>query len=351
MNKFAHGALLLAALGSAAGATDTGWSGLDQEINSLSASLAAQNAPAGPKVGGFIITSLDYVDQDDAGTPEDVLGFSFRAVRVEVRGDAGNDYSYKVSFDLGDDVEDDDGDSVGNVASLKDAYVDWKITDGMKGRIGRYKVPFVRSYLVSRQKLLFLERTHIGDAISSLVGRQLGVSVSGQFEMVNFAVNAQNGSDDILKDMFYNVRVTVDVMGDGVGMVEGAYGAGDAMGLQVGGAVGDDSALDNGVVWALEAALTSGPFSVHGEIADFDDQVGDATPWDFTASFMFTDMYELAVRYEDWDDSDETTAIGAAVNRYVQGHDIKWTLQWLHVDVDATDSTADVFSLGLTVGF
>lgn len=357
MKKFAYGAFALAAVGAAGQATDLGWSGLDQEINSLSASLASQNT-TGPKVSGYIITALDF-EQDppginDNGTPtdptddfaaegEDILGWDFRAVRVEVLGDLGHDYSYKVSFDL-----------ASGAASLRDAYVDWKITDGIKGRWGRYKVPFVRSALISRSKLLFLQRTAIGEMLNI---RDLGVSVSGQFEMVNFWVNAQNGSDGVIKDMFYNGRITFDVMGDGVAMQEGAYGAGDAMGLQFGAAVGDDSGLDKGLIWAIEAALTSGPFSAHAEMVDGDTDTlfNDTTPWDATVSFMFTDMYELALRYEDFDDLANSTAYGLGVNRYIAGHDIKWTLQWYRTDTDlqsgGIDFDRDQFSLGLTVRF
>jgi hypothetical protein len=357
MKKFAYGALALAAVGAAGQAADNGWSGLDQEINSLSASLAAQTA-TGPKVGGYITAVIDYQEDplviDDNGTPsdptddtatigDDELGVNFRNIRVEVKGDAGNDYSYKVSFDL-----------AGGTAELKDAYMDWKITDGIKGRLGRYKVPFVRSGLVSDSKLLFLQRTFIGEILGF---RDAGAMVSGQFEMVNFYVNAMNGSDGTTKDVFYNGRVTFNLMGDGVGMVEGAYGAGDAMGLQIGAAYGDDTGLDNGAVWAAEASLTSGPFSVAAEIADFDDDwLGtSATPWDATASFMFTDMYEIGARYEDFDDDANSKGYGLVVNRYVQGHDIKWTLQWYHIDTDAEISgeglDTDQFSLGLTVAF
>lgn len=363
MKKFAYGALALAAVGAAGQATDTGWSGLDQEINSLSASLATQNA-TGPKVGGYIITALDYegnppgrgVDLNDDGTispgaeadtafeGDDTLGWDFRNIRLQVAGDLGHDYSYKVSFDL-----------ASGSAELKDAYVDWKITDGIKGRWGQYKLPMVRSGLISKQKLLFLQRTRIGDILGT---RDIGFTVSGQFEMVNFWVNAQNGYDDVTKDMFYNARVTFDVMGDGVAMLEGAYGAGDALGLTFGGAVGDDSGLDNGVVWALEAALTSGPFSVAAEIADFDSDwgsVGDTTPWDATATFMFTEMYEVAFRYEDYDTPNNEVAYTIGVNRYVAGHDIKWTLQYMRLDTDEESGgiqfDRDQVALGLTVGF
>jgi len=361
LKKLAYVAFALATIGAAGQASDLGWSGLDQEINSLSASLAAQNT-TGPKVGGWIITALDF-EQDppginDAGTPgdpsddfaeegEDILGWDFRVVRVEVVGDLGHDYSYKVSFDLAN-----------GTASIRDAYVDWKITDGIKGRWGRYKVPFVRSGLINEYNLLFLQRTFIGQQLSF---RDLGIMLSGRFEMVNFYVNAMNqspfdtGPAGTDTDMFYNARVVIDLMGEGVAMQEGAYGAGDAMGLQFGAAIGDDSGIDNGLLWAVEAALTSGAFSATAELADFDSDIGDNTPWDAMVSFMFTEMYELAARYEDLDDTNNTTAYGVSVNRYISGHDIKWILQWYHTDTDlqsgGIDFDTDEFSLGLTVHF
>ncbi|MBL8863884.1 MAG: hypothetical protein JNK02_17985 [Planctomycetes bacterium] len=356
MKKFAYGAIALAAVGAAGQATDTGWSGLDQEISSLSASLQAQTAPTGPKVTGYMITSLDYegdppvwddansngtIDTGEITEGDDTLGWDLRNVRIGAAGDLGQDYSFRINFELSS-----------GTAELKDAYVDWKITDGIKGRWGQYKIPFARTALTPKNKLLFMQRTAIGQAFNA---RDVGVMVSGQFEMVNFWLNAQNGVDGITKDMFYNARVTFDVMGDGVAMVEGAYGAGDALALSVGGSIGDDSGLDNGLVWLLEAALTSGPFSIAAEMADFDSDLGDNTPWDVTASFAFTEQYELAVRYEDRDNDFDEVWYGASINRYVAGHDIKWTLQYVRIDtdeeVDAIALDRDQISLGLTVAF
>jgi hypothetical protein len=272
---------------------------------------------------------------------EDILGWDFRIVRIEVVGDLGHDYSYKVSFDLAD-----------GEASIRDAYVDWKITDNIKGRWGRYKVPFVRSGLISEYRLLFLQRSVIGSLLSF---RDLGLMVSGQFERLNFYLNAQNGSDGVVKDMFYNGRVTIDLMSENVAMQEGAYGAGDAMGLQLGAAIGDDSGIDNGMVWAIEASMTAGALSATAEIADFDEDIGDNTPWDVMIAFMFGDNYEVAARYEDLDDDLDSTAYGVALNRYISGHDIKWILQWYHTDTDfesgGIDFDTDEFSLGLAVHF
>ncbi len=174
--------------------------------------------------------------------------------------------------------------------------------------------------------------------------------------MVRFWLNVQNGSDGIVKDMFINARVTMDIMGEGVPLIEGAYGAGDAIGMTIGGAIGDDTGLDDGMRWLLEAAFVTGPFSFAAEVADFDAEVGDNTPWDATVSFLFTEQYEVAGRYEDYDDGEaNTTAYTLGLNRYVSGHDIKWTLQYQRIDTDAEVAgiafDRDLVSVGLTVAF
>jgi hypothetical protein len=158
-------------------------------------------------------------------------------------------------------------------------------------------------------------------------------------------------------------------MGTGVGKIEGAYGAGDDTNLSVGAAIADEGSLDDGLLWSIDAAFAQGPFSVAGEMVDFDSgtagtgfglnaigtPLADTTPWSATISYMFTDMYELAVRYQDLDDDDSTTSYGASVNRYVQGHDIKWVAQWQHLESDlqsnGDDLSVDEFAIGLGVSF
>ena len=123
----------------------------------------------------------------------------------------------------------------------------------------------------------------------------------------------------------------------------------------MGAAVGDDSGLDDGVRWAADAFMTAGRFAVAAEIADFGADVGDNTPWDATASFMFADNYEAAARYEDYDTVDDETSYSVGVNRYVAGHSIKWTLQYQRIDTDlesgGIDFDHDQVALGLTVVF
>jgi hypothetical protein len=62
-------------------------------------------------------------------------------------------------------------------------------------------------------------------------------------------------------------------------------------------------------------------------------------------------QWEGAIRYEDRDDADNTTDISLAVNYYVSGHDIKWTVQYDTFDSDDSALELDALSLGLAVSF
>lgn len=356
MKKLVYSALALTLTGVPALATDNGWSGLDKEIESLSSSLQTANT-SGPKVGGWVITSYRHSSDIDANgaTPGDPKqsGFQFESVRLEVQGDAGNDYSYKVSFDLAT-----------GAAAIKDAYATWKIAEGIKGKLGRFKEPVLRSALISDARLLFLDRTLLGAVLGR---RDLGAAVSGSFDVVDWYVAFQNGTDGIADEHTYTLRATANVVGKtGSGMVEGAYGAGDETNVTVGLAYQDDTNLDKGSLIAGEASLTAGPFSVAAEIVDFDKgttgvyglslvngtDVSDTTPWDVTVSYAVTPQWEVQGRFEDTDNVADETSFSLGVNYYVHNHDIKWQGQWKSVKTDNTAiGDVDQLGVGLAVSF
>ena len=354
MNKLVYSALALTLVSAPGIASENEWSSLDQEIESLSSSLSTQNA-TGPKINGWVISSFRHssdIDADpDPANEEDQSGFFLESVRVEISGDAGSDYSYKVSFELSE-----------GVLTLRDAYATFKIADAVNGRMGNFKQPFLRSALISDNRLLFLDRTILGGLFAT---RDLGLMFFGSFDTLDWYIAAQNGVDGVADEFLFTGRLAVNLMGSGTGQVEGAYGAGDESNLSVAAAIADDGGIEDGLHWAIEAAFAQGPFSVAGELVDFDDGDGvtggffgagdglaDSTPWDVTASYMFTDMYELAVRYQDLDDSDDSRVLGAVINRYVQGHDINWLLQYQKFETDAAGADdVDEFGLGLAVSF
>lgn len=258
MRKLVYSAVALTLVSVPGFANDNEWSSLDQEINNLSSSLSAQNT-AGPRISGFIRTSFRYSDDVDAlfgGPPndEDEVGFKLDKVRVEISGDVGSDYSYRVSFDL----------SSGS-ASLKDAYVSWKMAETVKGTMGNFKKPFLRSGLITDKNLLFQERTALGAFFDT---REPGLMFSGNFDTIEWWLAGQNGIDGKEDDFNYTARIAANLMGSGVGKVEGAYGAGEESNLSVALAFQDEQELDDGQAIAVEAALTSGPFSVAAEVVD-----------------------------------------------------------------------------------
>lgn len=365
MKKLVYSALALTLTSVPALATDHAWSGLDKEIESLSNSLQSSNT-SGPKIGGWIITSYRHSSDLDGDSTlagqQDQSGFQFDSVRLEVTGDANADYSYKISFDLSSGNGDSHSASPNGNVQLKDAYASFKIWENIKGRLGRFKEPVLRSALVPENRLLFLDRTGLGDTLGR---RDLGLMINGAFDVANWYVAAQDGTDGQGDEHTITLRVTADVVGKaGTGMVEGAYAASDETNLSVGLAFQDNSQLDKGRVVAAEASMTMGPFSAAAELVDFDkgdagtfglahgiigNDVADTTPWDVTVSYAVTPEYELMGRYQDADDNDDTSSFSLGVNRYIKGHDIKWQLSWTSVNTDNAIGDFDQLAAGLAV--
>lgn len=382
MRKLVYSAVALTLVSVPGFASDNEWSSLDQEIANLSSSLSAQNNP-GPKLGGYIKVRFAYSKDEDAlfgGPPnnQDESGFKLDKVRIEISGDANQDYSYKVSFDLAT-----------GTAVLKDAYVQWKLADNFRATMGQFTKPFLMESLLSDKNLLFCQRTALGEFFRP---RDTGAMISGNFDTIEWSVSAQNGIDDSgaqvkQNDFNYSARLAANLMGAGAGKrIEGAYGAAQDTNLTAGIAWADNKALEDQDVIGADFALTSGPFSFAGEVVHFgkgDTTEGfpskdgsdlhwgsnntfvsidpsDETSFDLTLSYLFTPEYEAAVRYEYGKADTGNLAPGAddpsveawslGVNKYVQGHDIKWTLQMIKTISDDNTNEVLEWSLGLTVG-
>ena len=63
------------------------------------------------------------------------------------------------------------------------------------------------------------------------------------------------------------------------------------------------------------------------------------------------DTWEAGLRWQDFDDGSDTTSVSAVLNRYVAGHDAKWTLQVDDAQSDDDTLDATTVALGVTVGF
>ncbi len=92
-------------------------------------------------------------------------------------------------------------------AGAKDVYVDWKLSDGFKIKMGQYKMPFSLWELTSSTKIALIERANkiMGSANDGTTnnilvkdggwaGRDIGVQVHGSGGKVSYALGLFNGN-------------------------------------------------------------------------------------------------------------------------------------------------------------
>jgi hypothetical protein len=345
-------AMALAAVAGAAnaGATDTpnDYVSLDRELDSLASTLAP--AEGGVKVGAWIKTNI--ISQDGTGGAADTLGAQANGIRISFSGDVAPGYKLKISVD-----------AAKGQADLKDAYGVVKLCEEADLTLGNFKSPFSFSGTTADEKLLFYTRTAEGAVWTD---RDLGAMFSGAMQNFRWAAAFQNGGDGIADKQTITGKVNWDmVAGKGFAKQEGGFGPNAETQLTVGVGYLDEGSISKGGVLGLDAVCTSGPFYAQAEIADYDKDFtagavgggaakkasghGDTTPFGIQAAYAFNENWEAAVRFDDQDDADDTSTIGAGINYYVKGHDCKWQLDVLSTSSDQDALDTDTILLGLTI--
>jgi len=375
MNKLVFSALATLVASATGFANDTEWPELDRELAALNNAPLDSHAH-GPSVSGWLIGAITSDDAPSIANPDasDELGTGVHAARVNLSGSLGNNYSFVLGWDFTDSGElyapEGDPVSASGTGGLTDANVSVGVTDGLDLTVGVFRRQFLHSGNIQRNQTLFIDRSHLGSMYSS---RDAGLALSGSFNRVNWEVTATNGHDGNSDEFAYSAHVDFDIIGSSSGN-EGAYGAADGANLNVGLSYSDDSSdttqadVDNGdaadtglsrdaSTLGGYANFTIGGFSAWAEMADQDADVdngaGDdgATPYSFGLAYLFGSNYEVALRYDDWDDSNETTRYNLGVNRYIDGHNIKWQLNYSSGSSDSETNENDVIALGIAVGF
>lgn len=333
MMKIVLGALALTAATTPALANN--WSTTDRDLASLSSSLT-QNA-SGVSVSGFLRSS--YVGWSDA----DVGGFSIDDAQIWVNGTVGN-FGVTVQTEASDspNLPFSTG-SLGNLGVL-DAYATWNATEMIKVQMGQFRPAVLGSSLRNENSLLFINRSALGQTFAY---RDQGVQASASFGMINAAVYLQNGDDGVGEDLSVGARANAQIMGT-ASANEGALGASGDPSLAVGIAFTDDKGILLDQVIAVDANFTMGALGFSAEIVDFD--TANNTPFNVAGSFVIMpDQLEAAIRYEDFDDADNTSWITVGANWYLQGHAAKWQLNYIKSDSDNAAFDTDHFQVGLTV--
>jgi len=260
---------------------------------------------------------------------------------------------------------------------LQDAWLSSHLSEEVSFTIGQFKTPFLRSGLVEARDLLFLVRTRNGVFYSR---RDRGVMLSGGHGRFNWSFALQNGYVDEMTDdrTLTTFQTSIDVIGSEALSWEGAYGSESKTRLAVGSSFSQDHTKSNGAAVAVEANLVHKRLSLQGEYlhygsayshpgllpADLAEQRGSTSPFSITTSYMLVPRkYELALRYEDFDDrrspfNYQRRNVTFGINRYIEGHDIKWqfNVAYAHKGGSSSALVHDgphdmTYGLGLTASF
>ncbi len=364
--------VLLAVLAQSSGNTPAAdeWPDLDREIDALSTSPSQERS--GPQISGWLraryATSSDIDLDTDASGNQDLGGFNLDSVRLNIGGAAGGGYSYWLSLEAGNQALLDTG-SARSVA-LYDAYATVPLGEHAQVIMGRFSSNFLWSTNIEERNLLFLDRTLAGENTDN---RDLGVEFSGAVDRFNWWAAVQNGSDGVADEVALSGRASYRVFGEPFSMQEGGCDpTADATQLVVGAGYFDDPNLDEGTALGADVWFFHLPFSAYAEVVDWDDGIrplpaidpisgtlvpsgagaaGCETSTSLTLGYVLSpSRWEIAARWQDLDDSADTSVLSAALDRYIAGHDTKWTLQ---LDTSSSDDPAleaVTIALGLTIG-
>jgi len=371
MNKFITSALAISATGSLtlAGPGDDDWSTLDEDLESL-------RSPAIQGEGidlGALLRSTWETREDAFGADEDSSGFELLDVDVWLEGEIG-DFDWRISSDLAG-VQDPYSFSASPdyEFQLEDAWADFSVNEATSVTMGQFKAPTTFSTAIDPEDQLLLRRPLIGQSLD--VWDQ-GAMVYYGSDMLHAFFALSNGISELEAKHRYTFRVDVN-FGDG------AAGAFDGWAMRNGNrAQGDTTRVgvfyvnDNGngasaddQLYGLDLASSFGTFLVEAEVVKVDEDSGDgggptfggdmafgvlqpdSTPWDIAGQVNLNDAFDVALRYEDWDDSADSSIWTAGLDWY-PGDDptLRWSIEVDIGDSDAVQLDGNALRIGLTLG-
>ena len=345
------------------------WLGLDEELNAVASPVALQGG--GVSIGALFRGAYISADMDDfGGFGADQLGMVVDDVELWHEGSI-EQYSWRISVDFGQPIS--PYSLLALLAAppvvaqttrtdlLEDAYVDWHFDERFSLRLGHFVFPTSFASQTDPGSTLFMDRTTNGDLFHQY---SLGAMLSGDYDVFEWFVAVLNGADDTGDEHAFALRGVYN-LGDGASG-EGALGGGDDFNASIGASfVQDDGLTDDSEVITIDILGSVGQFGFGGELVNYGDGVVPglggvpiALPYDegpslfsVFGSYLINEQWEIAARFEDLGDEDDTTAISFGVNFYQAGHNAKWQLLYKDVASDAiTGVEGSIIALGITVG-
>jgi hypothetical protein len=321
------------------------------------------------RLGGLLRAYYDHADNDLSLSGEDVAGFRVYDAQVWalaeafgfelfVRMDAGEASAWPPfpgALNVDDGVTD---------FEVRDAYVSRTLSEQLQFYFGQFKCPLVASGNVGDGNLAMIERTRIGQLFSMPGAYQPGAALLFHEGPFHAKAVLQDGADEATDGNGIVLRGEYSV-GQGAPYNEGALGATEEFNGTFGvGFFKDNSdgaavgTSDFGRAFAIDGYVTFGQLSGHAEILDVDDDLAahalgntsgdDGTPYSATVGYLINEQWEAFLRYQDLDNDDDATQIGAGVNYYVHNHLAKWQAGIADYDDDIGDGV--IFQIGLSIG-
>jgi hypothetical protein len=243
-----------------------------------------------------------------------------------------------------------------------DANATWQFSEHVGLTAGQFLVPFESNSAIREDRMMFLNHTVSGEHWRF---RDTGVMFSGQHGRFGWHAALTNGLDEQGDNLAMFARVTAQLLDQGGPLSEGSYGVGDSRYLNVAlGYYSDDDNTDDDEAWTISSSFAQRQFSAALEIVDYGDGAtsiytnntqsativaGDRTAWALQAGWLFAPEWEAAARYEDLDDTDNTTVATYGINRYLSGHAANLQLNYSMASSDDAQLEANILSLGMTV--
>ena len=333
-------------------------------------------------VSGYIQARAAHRDSDADGRDGD--NFSVPRARVAVAGNAGREnIKYKLEVDAGtSSSQDSDLDatepSEQKDARVKDAYIDYGVTERGSVRFGQFKFPFSREELISDTAGQFNERSIASQTYAPKREPGIGWQGKGPDGIFEYQITAANGDGENEPNMVESQALDT---GDGLRyggrfvwypLGEMKYDTpafqtldgGSKLALGLAYMVNHDASFLNTVSTALPSEGTDaetigaefqwmiGPFSLLAEYFDRTTDPDGAPDQDddgYTLQagcFVVPKEWEVAARFSEVDQTDDTLLgagaartqeKGIALNRYIDGHNGKWMLDYILLENDTVD--------------
>ena len=324
-------------------ASETDYSSFDRDIEALVSGRLADNT--GPNISGFVQVRYENSSDIMVGA-NDLGGFTVPRARMSLKGERQG-YGYKVQVDF----------ASGTI--LKDAYIDIPI-NSISARAGMFRPAFSRNASSSSTRLFFIDRTEVGQLFDD---RDAGAMFHGNFDQLSFFLSLVNGTDGTGDELKTVIKVAFNFMGAGIGNIEGAFGGPDELSGTASVAMMDDGETSDGSATLIEAHVANSQYSAGIELFDADAMgvtaaagtslaEDDATAMTVYGTYMLTpDQWELGIRFQDMDDTDDTSIMEIGVNRYLDGHNLKYSIGYRSISADTAANESDLLQVQLQVNF